>query len=118
MYQLVFHWSDRADNKSQIALTSFECFLGRVESANIEYRRMNMVGNFESRPFEVCFPMILSQRAVLKFLLQLPGVIPTLRKIHGLDLVEGEFKLAERIQALVDEWSHACPFLHPKNPMD
>jgi hypothetical protein len=54
-----------------------------------------------------------------EFLLQLPGVLPTLRKIHGLDLVEGvEFKLVERIQALVDEWSYACPFLNPKNLID
>jgi hypothetical protein len=106
-----------ADNKSQIALTSFERFLGRVELANIEYRRMNMVGKSESRPFEVCFPCFVATRRS-EILLQLPGVLPTLRKIHGLDLVEGEFKLTERIQALVDEWSHACPFLNLKNPID
>ncbi|KIJ92536.1 hypothetical protein K443DRAFT_685198, partial [Laccaria amethystina LaAM-08-1] len=97
---IVVHRAATAENglTFEIALASFEYFIARLELANIEYRRMNMAGNSESRPFE------------------LPGVLPTLRKIHGLDLVEGvEFKLVERIQALVDEWSYACPFLNPKN---
>lgn len=92
--------TDEDATSYKIALISFDIVLGRIESAIIEYRCTSMIGNYESRPFE------------------LPGVLPMLRKLHGLNLAEGRFKLAERIQALVDEWSYACPFLHPKNPID